>query len=76
MFLRGVLLIISLITNISHGVGIDAIRRHHSRVIKAELGDTVKLEWTIACDPKSMVLASCGYRNNGIIDYTLVVFAW
>jgi len=64
MFIGGVLSII-LVSTINTGLALVRVKRQHSRIIHAEIGDTVRLEWMLSCDPADMVFGSCGYRNNG-----------
>ena len=46
-------------------LGMERIKRQHSRTIYVNTGDTVKLEWTASVSSSQLVLFNCGYKDNG-----------
>jgi len=45
---------------------LERIQRKHSRVINANIGDTIKLEWKYTVPKDALVLFNCGYRNEAL----------
>ena len=64
---RIVILIITILClTVQPSLGIERIKRLHSRTIWLNQGDTVKLEWTASVSGDQLILFHCGYKNDGI----------